>query len=89
MTDAATLIPERLMVRVAERLRVLGQPVRLRLLEQLQTGSSTPQELRDALGLSQQNEPSWVAWRLLALEPGGVDAHGTHSWQADDAAVFA
>jgi DNA-binding IclR family transcriptional regulator len=26
---------------------------------------------------------SWL-WK-----PGGVDAHGTHSWQADDAAVFA
>lgn len=38
------LIPESLMVRVADRLRTLGQPVRLRLVELLVNGPSTPQE---------------------------------------------
>ena len=56
------------MVRVAERLRVLGQPVRLRLVELLHAGSSTPQELSDALGLSQQN----VSKHLLSLYRAGV-----------------
>lgn len=56
------------MVRVAERLKVLGQPVRLRLIEQLQTASSTPQELSDALGLSQQN----VSKHLLSLHRVGI-----------------
>lgn len=40
---------------MAERLAVLGQVVRLRLVEQLAGGSATPQELADALGLTQQN----------------------------------
>lgn len=56
------------MVRVAERLRILGQPVRLRLLELLVDGASTPQELSDALGLSQQN----VSKHLLSLHRAGV-----------------
>ena len=55
------------MVRVADRLKVLGQPVRLRLIEQLQTGPSTPQELSDVLGLSQQN----VSKHLLSLYRAG------------------
>lgn len=56
------------MVRVAERLRVLGQPVRLRLIELLTEGPSTPHELSDALGLSQQN----VSKHLLSLHRAGV-----------------
>ena len=40
---------------VAERLAVLGQVVRLRLIEQLADGAATPQELADTLGLTQQN----------------------------------
>jgi DNA-binding transcriptional ArsR family regulator len=63
------LIPEGLMVRVTERLRILGQPVRLRLIELLTDGPSTPQELSDALGLSQQT----VSKHLFSLHRGGVD----------------
>ena len=55
------------MLRVAERLKVLGQPVRLRLIEQLTDGPSTPQELSDALGLSQQNDSK----HLLSLHHAG------------------
>ncbi len=56
------------MVRVADRLKVLGQPARLRLVEQLMERSSTPQELSDALGLSQQN----VSKHLLSLHRAGI-----------------
>lgn len=62
------MISEALLLRVAERLRVLGQPVRLRLVEQLTEGSSTPQQLSDVLGLSQQN----VSKHLLSLYRAGV-----------------
>ena len=62
------LLPEELMVRVAEHLRVLGQPVRLRLVELLADGPSTPQELSDTLGLSQQN----VSKHLVSLHRAGV-----------------
>ena len=55
------------MTRVAERLRLLGQPVRLRLVELLVNGPSTPQELSETLGLSQQN----VSKHLLSLHRAG------------------
>lgn len=68
MPREVDLIPEGLMVRVAERLRILGQPVRLRLVELLTEGASTPQGLSDVLGLSQQN----VSKHLLSLHRAGV-----------------
>lgn len=62
------LITEGMLVRVADRLRVLGQVVRLRLLEQLRAGEATPQELADTLGLTQQN----VSKHLQVLHRSGV-----------------
>jgi DNA-binding transcriptional ArsR family regulator len=57
-----------MVVRVAEYLRILGQPVRLRLIELLTDGAAIPRELSDALGLSQQN----VSKHLLSLHRAGV-----------------
>jgi len=48
-------IPERLLLQVVDQLRVMGQVVRLRLVECLGQGDATPHELADELGLSQQN----------------------------------
>jgi DNA-binding transcriptional ArsR family regulator len=62
------LIVEGLVVKVAERLAVLGQAVRLRFVEQLAAGAATPQELADALGLSQQN----VSKHLQILHRSGL-----------------
>ena len=88
MPPEMDLIPEALMARVAERLRILGQPVRLRLLELLREGASTPQELSDTLGLSQQN----VSKHLLTLHRAGVvsrrpDGANVFYALADEAAV--
>ena len=66
--DRESPIAEGLLVRVAERLRVLGQPVRLRLIEALTAGPSTPQELSEVVGTSQQN----VSKHLLVLYRAGV-----------------
>jgi len=66
--DGEAPIAELLLVRVAERLRVLGQPVRLRLIEHLTAGPSTPLELSDVIGTSQQN----VSKHLLVLYRAGV-----------------
>jgi ArsR family transcriptional regulator len=66
--DGEPPIAELLLVRVAERLRVLGQPVRLRLIEQLTAGPSTPMELSEVIGTSQQN----VSKHLLVLYRAGV-----------------
>jgi DNA-binding transcriptional ArsR family regulator len=67
-------IGDGLLLRVADRLRVLGQPVRLRLVEHLAAGPSTPQELSDAIGISQQN----VSKHLLVLYRAGVVSRRPH-----------
>ena len=54
------------MVRGADRLRVLRQVARLRLVEQLRAGEATPQEVADTLGLTQQN----VSKHFQDLTPG-------------------
>lgn len=62
---------------VAERLAVLGQVVRLRLVEQLADGPATPQELADTLGLTQQNVSKHlqILYRsaIVARRPDGVN----------------
>jgi DNA-binding transcriptional ArsR family regulator len=48
-------LPEPLAELIAERFRVLGEPMRVRLLDFLRGGSATVQELQEATGASQQN----------------------------------
>ena len=48
-------LPEPLVDLIAERFRVLGEPMRIRLLDRLREGEATVGELADALGTSQQN----------------------------------
>jgi DNA-binding transcriptional ArsR family regulator len=48
-------LPLALIERIAERFRVLGEPMRIRLLEALRDGDATVGELQEATGASQQN----------------------------------
>src|SRR5450755_2604277 len=48
-------LPPRLVEVIAERFRVLGEPMRIRLLDALREGPATVQELQEATGASQQN----------------------------------
>jgi DNA-binding transcriptional ArsR family regulator len=48
-------IPEPLVELIAERFRVLGEPMRIRILDRLRTGEAGIGELADDLGASQQN----------------------------------
>ena len=48
-------LPEPLIEIVAQRFRVLGEPMRIRLLDRLREGDATVGELQRALGASQQN----------------------------------
>jgi DNA-binding transcriptional ArsR family regulator len=48
-------LPEALIELVAQRFRVLGEPMRIRLLDRLRDGDATVAELQQALGASQQN----------------------------------
>jgi DNA-binding transcriptional ArsR family regulator len=58
MSDTTSIphpLPEALVELIAERFRVLGEPMRIRLLDRLRDGDATVGELQEALGASQQN----------------------------------
>ena len=48
-------LPDPLIEAIAQRFRVLAEPMRIKLLDQLRDGDATVQELQDATGSSQQN----------------------------------
>ena len=48
-------LPDQLVELIAQRFRVLGEPMRIKLLDRLRDGGTTVQELQDATGASQQN----------------------------------
>jgi DNA-binding transcriptional ArsR family regulator len=69
---------------IAERLRVLGQPLRVKLIDHLAARTTTVQELVEALGTTQQN----ISQHLGILRRAGIVARhkqGTHvHYQLDD-----
>ena len=81
-------LPEPLADLVAARFRVLGEPLRIRLLDQLRDGEATVQELQAAVGASQQN----VSKHLGVLLSAGMVARvkrGTSSvYSIADPTVF-
>jgi DNA-binding transcriptional ArsR family regulator len=54
-TAPRTPLPEQLVELVAQRFRVLGEPLRIRLLDRLRQGPASVSELQEAVGASQQN----------------------------------
>ncbi len=81
-------LPEPLIELVAQRFRVLGEPMRIKLLDRLREGEATVGELRDALGASQQN----VSKHLGILHAAGMVSRTKHGTQAvyaiSDLSVF-
>jgi DNA-binding transcriptional ArsR family regulator len=81
-------IPEPLIELVAQRFRVLGEPMRIKLLDRLREGPATVSELQDAVGASQQN----VSKHLGILLSAGMVARtkdGNHSrYTISDPTVF-
>ncbi len=61
-------LPEPLVELVAQRFRVLGEPMRIRLINLLCAGEASVQELAGALGSSQQN----VSKHLGVLHLAGI-----------------
>ena len=61
-------LPEPLIELVAQRFRVLGEPMRIRLLDRLREGAATVTDLQEALGASQQN----VSKHLGILHAAGM-----------------
>ena len=58
MDDPAAIphpLPTQLVELIAQRFRVLGEPMRIKLLDRLRAGAASVGELQAALGASQQN----------------------------------
>jgi DNA-binding transcriptional ArsR family regulator len=81
-------LPETLFELVAQRFRVLGEPMRIKLLDRLREGDATVGELREALGASQQN----ISKHLGILHAAGMVARtkqGNHArYSISDPSVF-
>jgi len=81
-------LPDPLVELVAQRFRVLGEPMRIKLLDRLREGDATVGELQDALGASQQN----VSKHLGILHSAGMVSRtkaGNHARYAiSDPSVF-
>jgi len=61
-------LPASLAELIAQRFRVIGEPTRIRLLDQLRAGEASVQDLTDALTTSQQN----VSKHLGVLAQAGI-----------------
>jgi DNA-binding transcriptional ArsR family regulator len=59
-------LPEPLVDLIAQRFRVLGEPMRIKLLDRLRDGDATVSELQEELGASQQNVSKHLAVLLGA-----------------------
>jgi DNA-binding transcriptional ArsR family regulator len=68
MTTLPRPLPPELAELIASRLRAIGDPTRLRLLDTLRDGERSVQELTDQLGTSQQN----VSKHLGVLHGAGI-----------------
>jgi DNA-binding transcriptional ArsR family regulator len=70
-------LPDPLVELIARRFRVIGEPMRIRLLDRLRNGEASVNELTADLGASQQN----VSKHLALLAEAGIVARrreGTH-----------
>ncbi len=61
-------LPDQVIELVARRFRVLGEPIRIRLLERLRDGEASVGELSEAIGTTQQN----VSKHLGVLLQAGI-----------------
>jgi DNA-binding transcriptional ArsR family regulator len=82
-------LPDELAELIARRFRVIGEPMRIRLLDRLREGEASVNELTEALGASQQN----VSKHLAVLAEVGIlgrRKEGTHVYhRIVDEGVFA
>jgi DNA-binding transcriptional ArsR family regulator len=82
-------VPDELVELIARRFRVLGEPMRIKLLDRLREGEASVNELTEALAASQQN----VSKHLAVLAEVGIVGRrkdGTHIYyRIVDEGVFA
>jgi DNA-binding transcriptional ArsR family regulator len=78
-------LPDALVELIAQRFRVIGEPLRIRVLDSLRDGPMTINELTEALGASQQN----VSKHVGVLAQAGIvgrekDGNHVRCFIADD-----
>ncbi len=81
-------LPEPLIELVAQRFRVLGEPMRIKLLDTLREGDATVSELQESLGATQQNVSKHLG---ILLGAGMVSRRkvGNHAqYSISDPSVF-
>ena len=82
-------LPESLVELIAERFRVIGEPMRIKLLDQLRDGPATVQELTEATQATQPN----VSKHLNVLHQAGIVARKKRGvfvcYEIADESVFA
>ena len=76
MTEPVVTHPlsDQLIQLIAQRFRVLAEPMRIKLLDQLRDSDATVSELQQALGASQQN----VSKHLAILHSAGMVTRTKH-----------
>jgi DNA-binding transcriptional ArsR family regulator len=86
--DVPHPLPDPLVELVAERFRVLGEPMRIKLMDRLRDGAASVSELQEAVGASQQN----VSKHLGILHGAGMvsrSKQGTRTvYEISDPSMF-
>ncbi len=81
-------LPPQLIDLIAQRFRVISEPMRIRLLDHLRPGPATVGELSSAIGANQQN----VSKHLAVLREAGIvgrEKRGNHAvYSIVDESVF-
>lgn len=91
MSEAITVphpLPEPLVELIAERFRILGEPMRIRLLDALREGEANVQQLQEATGASQQNVSKHLGVLLRAGMVARQKAGNFAVYTIADEAVF-
>jgi DNA-binding transcriptional ArsR family regulator len=81
-------VPEPLVEMIAQRFRVLGEPMRIKLLDRLRDGEATVTELQQATGASQQNVSKHLGILLGAGMVTRTKAGNLSRYRIADESVF-
>jgi DNA-binding transcriptional ArsR family regulator len=87
-TEIPRPLPERLVEQVAARFKVLGEPMRIRLLEAMRDGEMSVKQLQEATGASQQNVSQHLGVLLRAGIVGRRKQGNFSHYRITDPVVF-
>jgi DNA-binding transcriptional ArsR family regulator len=88
MTHMDHPLPGPLVEHIAQRFRVLAEPMRIRLLDHLRDGTASVSELREALGASQQNVSKHLGLLHAAGMVGRTKQGNRTVYEVTDAGIF-